>query len=140
MDHRSGLSLGLQSRAALTQMHLEAHDELFAQGVNRRVGDLRETLLEVVVKKVRLIGEHRQRNVVPHAVGGLFAEGSHVLDDHVEVLGGEAHCRLQPKQIQLTHLAVLGPGLRFNSAAMLLKPLRVRETACGVFLHRPVVE
>ena len=140
MDHRRGLRLGLQGRTALTEMHLKAHHELFAQGVNRRVGDLRESLLEIVVEKMWLVGEHRQRDVISHAVSGLFAEGSHVLDDHVEVFGGEAHRRLQPEQIQLTHLAVLGPGLWFNVAAMLLKPFRVRETACGVFLHRPVVQ
>ncbi|CAI8167420.1 MAG: Uncharacterised protein [Synechococcus sp. CC9902] len=140
MNHRRSLSLRLQSRTTLSQMHLEAHDELFAQWINRRVGDLGEALLEVVVKKMWLVGENRQRNVVSHAVGRLFAESRHVLDDHVEVLCGEAHRGLQTQQIQLTHLTVLGPGLWINIAAMLLKPLAVREAGGSVFLHGPVVE
>ena len=135
MNHRRSFSLGLQCRATLSQMHLKAHDELFAQWINRRVGDLREALLEVVVEKMWLVGENRQRNVVTHAVGRLFAESRHVLDDHVEVLCGEAHSGLQSQQIQLTHLTVLGPRLRINVAAMLLKPLAVREASGSVFLH-----
>ena len=39
---------GLEQVAAPPQPHLEGHDEPFAQGVDRRVGDLREPLLEVV--------------------------------------------------------------------------------------------
>ena len=140
MDDGGSFRLGLQGGPALTQVHLQAHHQLFPQGIDRRVGDLGETLLEVVVKQVGLVGEHRQGDVIAHAVGRLLAEGSHVLDDQIEVFGGEPHRGLQPQQIEFTHLPVLGPGLGGHAAAMLLQPIGIREALRRVFLHRPVVE
>ncbi len=40
--------------------------ELLADGVDGRVGDLGEELVEVVEEVARLLGEHRQRRVVAH--------------------------------------------------------------------------
>ena len=45
---------------------LERHDHFFADRVDRRVRDLREQLLEVVVQHARLFGHHRERRVVAH--------------------------------------------------------------------------
>ena len=54
MQHGSTSGIGAQGRAAAAQMHLQAHHQLFAQRINRRIGDLGEALLEVVVQQVRL--------------------------------------------------------------------------------------
>ena len=73
MQHPSRAGLRFQRRTPAAQMHLQAHHQFFPQRIDRRVGDLGEALLEVVVKEVRLVGEHSQGDVIAHAVGGLFA-------------------------------------------------------------------
>ncbi|CAI8232347.1 MAG: Uncharacterised protein [Prochlorococcus marinus str. MIT 9313] len=49
MNQRSRRCLRLEGRTTLSQMHLETHHQLFPQGINRRVRDLRKALFEVVV-------------------------------------------------------------------------------------------
>ena len=61
---------------------LEAHHDLLADRVDRRVGDLREQLLEVREQRRLAVGEHRQRGVVAHARHRLLAVGGHRRDDH----------------------------------------------------------
>jgi len=57
------------SRRLLEQVALaadaahERHDDLLAQGIDRRVGDLGEVLLEITEKKLRLVREDGDRNV-----------------------------------------------------------------------------
>ena len=125
VDHGGRLCLRFQRGTTLTQVHLQTHHQLFPQGVDRRVGDLSEPLLEIVVEQVRFIGENRKGNVITHAVSGFLAQSGHVFDDQIEVLSGEAHRRLQPQQIKLTHLLILRPGLGGKSAAMLFQPVAV---------------
>ena len=52
-------------------------DDLFADTVDRRVGDLREELLEVVVEELRLVGHHRERDVGAHRAHGFDAVLGH---------------------------------------------------------------
>jgi hypothetical protein len=44
----------------------EAHHQLLADRVDRRVGDLREVLLEIGVEQLRLVRQRRDRRVVAH--------------------------------------------------------------------------
>ncbi len=44
----------------------ERSDQFFADGIERRVGNLRKELLEVVIEKLRFFGEHGQRGVDSH--------------------------------------------------------------------------
>ena len=88
MQHTGGGRLRAQGRTPLAQVHLQAHHQLFAQGVDRRVGDLGEALLEVVVKQVGLGGEHRQGDVIPHAIGGFLGGPSHVVLHFGHGVGG----------------------------------------------------
>ncbi len=69
---------------------LDGHDDLLADGVDRRVGDLGEELLEVAVEQLRPLGEHRERRVVAHRADRLGAGGGHRVDEHADVLGGVA--------------------------------------------------
>ena len=140
MDHRGGFRLRLQCRTAFSQMHLETHHQLFPQGINRRVGDLSETLLEIVVEKMRLVGEHCQWDVISHAEGGLLPECGHVSDDQIEILCGETHGGLQSQQVEFSNLLGLGPRLWTHIAAVLLQPVAIGKAFCGVFLHQPVVQ
>ena len=51
----------------------ERHHHLFANGVDGRIGDLREELLEVMEQRLRLVGEAGQRGIGAHGADGLFA-------------------------------------------------------------------
>ena len=55
----------------------ERHHHLFADRVDRRIGDLREQLLEVVEQRLRLVGQARQRRVGAHRADRLFALDGH---------------------------------------------------------------
>jgi hypothetical protein len=65
-------------------------DDLLADRVDRRVGDLGEELLEVIVEQARLVGEHRERRVVAHGADGLDAVLGHRGEDDALVLKGVA--------------------------------------------------
>ena len=59
----------------------ERHDDFLPDGVDGRIGDLREQLLEVVVEHPRLVGHHRQRAVVAHRAQGV-AQFGHQRQQH----------------------------------------------------------
>ena len=63
----------------------EAHHELLADRVDRRVRDLREVLLEVGVEQLRLRRERRDRRVGAHRADRLGAGHRHRLHQKVEV-------------------------------------------------------
>ncbi len=51
----------------------EAHDELFADRIDRRVGDLREVLLEIGEQRLRLARQRRDRRVGAHGARRFLA-------------------------------------------------------------------
>mmetsp|Transcript_22560 Transcript_22560/g.63332 ORF Transcript_22560/g.63332 Transcript_22560/m.63332 type:complete len:392 (-) Transcript_22560:1377-2552(-) len=114
LDHDRGGELhlvehllpGVEQVAAPPEAHLEAHHEALAQRVDGRVGDLREPLLEVVVQHVGAVREHRQGDVVAHAVRGLPALGRHGLDDQLRVLQAVPEGRLQLQGLLGLHRAL----------------------------------
>ncbi len=63
----------------------EAHHQFLADRIDRRVGDLREVLLEISVQHLRLVGEHRDRRVVAHRADGFLAGGAHRRHQHLQV-------------------------------------------------------
>ncbi len=70
---------------------LQRHDQLLADRIDGRIGDLREELLEISVEQPRLEREHRQRRIVAHRAGRLRGVLSrHRLEDHLHFLGGIA--------------------------------------------------
>ena len=52
-------------------------DQLFANGVERRIGDLREELLEIVVEQPRAVRQHGERRVGAHRPDGFLAAERH---------------------------------------------------------------
>jgi len=121
-------------------MHLQAHHQLFAERIDRRIGDLGKTLLEVVVEEVGLGGEHRQGDVIAHAVGGLLALTGHVLDHQIEILGREPEGGLVLEQIEFAHRLGVLPGLGLKAAALLLEPGAIGMAGRHLFLDLPVLQ
>ncbi len=64
----------------------ERHHEVFAVGVDGRVGDLGEELFEVGIKELRPFRENGKTLVVAHRADRLLGGLHHRHDDHVDVL------------------------------------------------------
>ena len=89
----------------------ERHHELFADGVDGGVGDLREVLAEVVREGLRMRGEHRDRVVRPHRPDRLLRVLGHRGHEELEVLAGVAE-RLLALEQRLVRGRRLGAAVR----------------------------
>ncbi len=58
----------------------QRHHRLLANGVDRRVGDLREQLFEVVEEGQRPVAEHGERRVIAHRSDSLLTGLAHRLE------------------------------------------------------------
>ena len=68
-----GVALDVEDVRPRSDERHEAHDEFFADRVDRRVRHLREVLLEIVVEELRLVRQRRDRRVGAHRAGGFLA-------------------------------------------------------------------
>ncbi len=106
----------------------EAHDELLADRVDRRVRHLREVLLEVGVQQLRLRRQRRDRRVRAHGADGLLAGLHHRAHEELQAFLRVAERLLQIDQGDVR--LVLGHLLRQRQVAdldlRLLQPLLVR--------------
>ena len=111
-DLPAALRLGVQEVALGAEGGLGGGDQLFADGVDGRVRDLGEELLEVVVEQPRPVGEHRQGGVVAHGAGGPQGAGGHRLQVDAQVLEGEAEDLLALQDLLVAALDGLVGGRR----------------------------
>ena len=89
----------------------EAHHQFLADRIDRRIGDLREILLEVGEQRLRLVGQRRDRRVVAHRAVGLFAGRRHRRHQDVDVFLAVAE-RLLPIQERQVRAHALGRRVR----------------------------
>ena len=89
--------LGVEQVALGSEPRLGRGDQLLADAVDRRVGHLREELLEIVVKQAGAVRQHRERRVVAHRAHGLDAVARHRREEHPLLLEAvaERHLPLQ---------------------------------------------
>ena len=110
-DRRGELDLPGRPRRRLEQVVLGAegrlhrHDDFFADAIDRRVGDLREELLEVVVEQLRPVREDRQGGVVAHRADRLVPVHGHRREQDLQVLAGVAERLLPPQERGVERLA-----------------------------------
>ena len=71
-------------------------DDFFADTINRRIGDLREQLLEIVVEQLRFVRQHCQRRVRAHGTERLHGVSGHGRQQDTQVFKRVAK-RLLPK-------------------------------------------
>ncbi len=79
----------------------EAHHQFLADRVDRRVGHLREVLLEIGEEQLRPIGQRRDRRVVAHGADRFFAGRRHRRHQDFEVFLGVAEHLLAIEQRQV---------------------------------------
>ena len=76
----------------------ERHDHVLADRVDRRVGDLREELAEVLVERLVLLRENRKGRIVAHRADRLVAFPRHGGHDELDVFLGVAEHLLELEQ------------------------------------------
>ncbi len=103
---------------------LDRHHHGLADGVDRRVGDLREELLEVREERRRLVGQDGERDVVAHRADRLLALGRHRREQHPQVLLRVAERELAGAE-RLRRPAALALGQVVQPHDALLVPLAV---------------
>mmetsp|Transcript_27317 Transcript_27317/g.66293 ORF Transcript_27317/g.66293 Transcript_27317/m.66293 type:complete len:600 (+) Transcript_27317:2920-4719(+) len=69
-----------------SQSHCQGHHNTLTEWVNRRVGNLGKTLLEVIVKWVGFLTQSSNWGIISHRVGCLLGGSSHILDLHTNIL------------------------------------------------------
>ena len=84
-------------RAGTDQRH-QRHHRLFANRIDRRVGDLGEALLEVVEEHLRAVREDCGRRVATHRTDRVLTLGRHRLEEELDVLLGVAEGLLSAAQ------------------------------------------
>ena len=105
----------------------QRHHDGFADGVDRRVGHLREHLAEVVVQRLVLVRQHGQRAVVAHGADAFLAVLGHGGQQELDVFLREAEGLLALEQRQAGGLGA-GMGITAHAAqldAQVLDPLLV---------------
>ena len=76
----------------------QRHHQLLTDRIDRRVGDLGEILLEVVVEQLRLLREHGDRRVDAHRADRIVGFPGHRLEEELDVLLGVAEGLLAIEQ------------------------------------------
>ena len=76
----------LQYVGEVGETRVEAHHMPLAQGVNRRVRDLAEILAEEMADSARLVGNDRERRVVPHGADRFLRILDHGGKDQLHIL------------------------------------------------------
>ena len=115
-DRERQRQLAAALRARLQQVGLrpdrraDRGDDLFADGVERRVGDLGEQLLEVVEQQTRPLAEHGDRRVGAHRADRLGAGLGHRGDDDLQLLVGVAEHLLAAQHALVAEHDVLALG------------------------------
>ena len=104
----------------------QRHDQLFTDRVDRRIGDLREQLLEVAVENLGSIGEHRQSGIVAHRSDCLLAVFGHRREDDLQVFLGIAEDLLAVEQRHLRALRRRRIGQRIERNSRAVDPFAIR--------------
>ena len=93
----------------------EAHHQLLADRIDRRVGHLREVLLEIGVEQLRLVRQRRDRRVVAHRADRFLAGRRHRRHQDLAGLPGCSRSLLAIEQRQVGRAACRRPAGRSSS-------------------------
>ena len=136
LEHAAVVGLILQQITIGADVDGRIRDDLLAEGVDRRVGDLCEELLEVIEQKLVLLAQHGERNIVAHRRGLLDAVLRHREDHGLHVLIAVAENLIET----VTHLLRVRRDLAVRDLQILdveevpVEPLTVRLTCRIGFL------
>ena len=122
--------LRIQQVAFGTETRFRRSDDLLADAIDRRVGDLREELLEVVVEQPRLVRQHGERRVVAHRADRLDAVCGHRREQQALIFEGVAERDLPLQQRVVIRCRHFGCGRQIvQMHQMIIEPLAIRAFA-----------
>ena len=136
LEHAAVVRLILQQITIGADVDGRIRDDLLAEGVDRRVRNLCEELLEVVEQQLVLLAEYRKRDIVAHRRGLLDAVLRHREDHGLHVLVAVAEDLIEA----VTHLLRVRRDLPVRDLQVLdvkevpVEPLTVRLTCRIGFL------
>ena len=145
-DRERQLELPTRLRARLEQIALrtdrrrQRRHQLLANRIQRRIGDLREQLLEIVEQHARSIGQHRQRRVGAHRTDGFVAVARHRRDQDFQFFMRDAEHLLATAHRFVAEARVLAMRQVVQVDHAALEPLRVRMLRRQVGLDLLVVD
>ena len=93
-DQAARVRAGIEQVAFRADEGLGGGDEFFADAIERRVGDLGEDLLEVLVEMFRFVRKHGEGRVVAHRCDRLHTAGGGGPEQHAEILVGVTESEL----------------------------------------------
>ena len=96
--HRRIDGVDVEQVGLRTDERHQRHDDRLADRIDRRVRDLREQLLEVVVERLVLVGEDGERRVVAHRADAFLAGLRHRAHQELDVFLGVAERLLAVEQ------------------------------------------
>ena len=110
--------------------HIADHDrgrshDLFTDTVDRRIRDLCEILLEIVVEQLRRFRQDSERRIHPHRTDRLLAILRHRRQDIAQILDRIAEILLLEEEILRHHRLLLLLRQVLHIEQMLLAPLRI---------------
>ena len=118
----------------------QAHHRDLADGVDRRVGHLREALLEVVKEEPGLLGEDGEGGIVAHRADRFLAVGRHRLEEGGDVLAAVAEAGLAGKQVAGDLLGGRLAEETVDEDAVFLDPAAVGAAAGHVALNLRIAQ
>ena len=135
VDLAARFRLGPEQVALGADRRFHRRHQLFSNRVERRVGDLREELLEIVVEQARALRQRRQRRVGAHRPQRFFPVPGHLRQEQRDVLLGVAE-RLLPAQhgLMIRRRQVGRVGHVLDGNEVLLQPVGVRLLARQLLL------
>ena len=142
LEHLAVFGLVFQQVAMGTHVDAGGGDDFLPDGVDGRVGHLREPLLEVVEQRRVLAAQHGQRGVGAHRAGRLCAQPGHGEDEVLDLFVLVAEHLLQAGQLLAGVAGHLDVGdlqaLELDQIAV--DPLAVGLAAGVVFLQLLVID
>lgn len=115
------------SKFRLTDGRARSRHNLFPNRIDRRIGDLGEHLLEIVIQSLGTAGQHSQRRIIAHRADRLRPAGRHRLQYLAQILE-----RVAERLLAAAHTHMLRSGhprrIRYllQIDEMLIQPLPVR--------------
>ena len=140
-QHAAIFCIFAEQVAVMAEIYGGIRDNFLADGVNRRVGNLCEQLLEVAEQRLMLLGQHGERNVDAHCGGRLCAGLCHLQNRILDFLVGVAERLVQAVAL----LAGIAADVMVRNRQILeheqalIQPLAVRLTGCILLLQLVIV-
>ena len=136
LELSAGVGRRLEQVALGPDRRRDLRHELLADAVERRIGDLGEELLEVVVEQPRPVRQHGERRVGAHGAHGLLAVHRHGREEDAQVL-----VRVAEGELALEHRLVVGLRDRGRVGQALDRlEIRLQPLAVGMLRRVRVLE